>query len=195
MKKLITICAVLAMILAVSSPALATSVALVPNTLNVTPGSTVDVSVYMSDSPGITITAISAVILYDPAVFTYVDPSVVKGAFLTPEWDLLAGNPSGQLRVSGIIWDSPFSAQVPAGNGTLFTFTLQANAGASLGASSLSWGFPYAGEGEPVGFMYGDAEWNDVLLPSSGASINVIPEPATMSLLSIGALGLLRRKK
>ena len=186
------------MVFAVSSPALASfSVSLVPDTLNIAPGSTVNVSVNMSDSPGFTMTAISAVILYDPAVFTYVDPSVVKGAFLTPAWDLWTGTEiAGQLRVGGMIWDEPFSAQVPAGAGTLFTFTLLANTNAPLGASALNWGD--AGNG--VGFDYGDANFQDVLVPSSGASINVnvapVPIPAAVWLLGSGLLGLvgLRRK-
>jgi hypothetical protein len=187
MKKLITICSVLGMVLSVSSPALATMVALVPNTPSVTPGSTVIVSVNMSDSPGITMMAMSEIIFYDPAVFTYVDPSVVQGAFLTPGWDFLAAaSTPGELRVG-----SYSGGAVAVGAGTVFTFTLLANADAPLGLSLLNWGNgSFLGDG----FGYGDAEWNDVLLPSSGASINIVPEPATMLLLGLGAV-LLRKKK
>ena len=167
-------------VVCIAATAQATLVSLVPNTLNVAPGSTVNVSVDMSDSPGFTMTAISAVILYDPTFFTYVDPSVVQGALIVNSgWDLLAaaGTP-GELRVAGMIWNPPFSAQVAAGAGTFFTFTLRANADAPLGPSALTWGNAGAG----IGFDYGDADFQDVLLPSSGASINVapVPEPATM---------------
>jgi hypothetical protein len=188
MRKVLTVCAVLGMVLAVSSPALATTVALVPDMLDVTPGSTVVVSVNMSDSPGITMTAMSEIIFYDPAVFTYVDPSVVQGAFLTPVWDFLAAATTpGELRVGSFS-----GGAVAAGAGTVFTFTLLANADAPLGPSALSWGNgSFLGDG----FGYGDAEWNDVLLPSSGASINVTPEPATICLLSLGVLGLLRKRR
>ena len=201
MKKLIIICAVVsALILAVSSPALAEfSVALVPDTLNVTTGSPVTVSVNMSDSPGFTMTAISAVILYDPTVFTYMDP-VVQGAFLNDNWAPMgaassAGAGMMQLRVTAIDW-TDFSGEVlAAGNGTLFTFTLQVNAGAPLGPSALSWGDASGSGNGPVGFCYGDADFQDVVLPSSGASINVTPEPATVCLLGLGALSLIRKKR
>jgi hypothetical protein len=191
MKKLITICAVVVMVLAVSLPALATTVALVPSTLNVAQGSPVTVSVNMSDSPGFTMTAISAVILYDPAVFTYVDP-VAQGAFLTHGWAPMgaAGTP-GELRVAAIDWTDYNGELLAAGAGTLFTFTLLANTDAPPGLSALSWGD--AGNG--VGFDYGDADFQDIILPSFGASINVTPEPATICLLGLGALSLIRRKK
>ena len=77
------------------SQAADTSVTLVPDSLNVAPGSEVKVSVYMSIvPPGITMTAISARILYDPSVFTYDDTQVViKGDLLTHNWDLFGGTP------------------------------------------------------------------------------------------------------
>ena len=90
----------------IAATAQATFVFLVPDTLNVAPGSTVNVSVNMSvDSPGFDMAAISAAILYDPAVFTYVDP-VVQGAFLQHDWSGglplgAAANP-GELRIGGI---------------------------------------------------------------------------------------------
>jgi hypothetical protein len=185
----------------IAATAQATFVTLVPDALNAAPGSTVTVSVNMSDSPGFTMTAISAVILYDPNVFTYVDPSMVAGVVM-PGWDLFAaaGTP-GELRVGSFS-----GGAVPAGNGTLFTFTLLANSGAPLGLSALSWGYADGGSGVD-GFDYGDADWNDVVLPSYGASINVsavsaVPEPTTMIagallLLPFGAstLRVLRKRQ
>jgi hypothetical protein len=162
----------------------ATYVTLEPSTLNVAPGAPVNVSVNMYESSGFTMTAISEIINYDPAVFTYVDP-VVQGAFLTPVWDLqAAATIPGELRIASFSGGS-----VPVGDGTLFSFTLLANAGAPLGSSALSWGNgSFLGDG----FGYGDTEWNDVLLPSSGASINVsaVPIPAAVWLLGTGLVGL-----
>jgi hypothetical protein len=157
------------------------TVSLDPATLNVAPGSTVNVSVDLSDSPGLTMTAMNAIILYDPNVFTYVDPSVALGNLtVSSGWDLLANATSGQLIVGAMDWTPPYG-QVAAGAGTLFTFTLLANAGAPLGPSALTWG-DASGGGGGAGFDYGDADFNDVVLPSSGASINVtlVPEPTTM---------------
>jgi hypothetical protein len=161
-------------------------VSLVPDTLNVAPGSTVNVSVDLSYWPGFTMTAISTDIVYDENVFTYVDPSVVQGAFLTHNWDLL-GAQTATLRVGG--FDSDGGEALATGSGTLFTFTLQVNAGALPGAYALNWG--NAGNG--VGFDYGDADFQDVLLPSSDVSINVVPvpEPGTFALMVCGLTGLL----
>jgi hypothetical protein len=177
-------------------------VSLVPDTQNAAPGQMVNVSVDLSGSPGFTMNAISAVILYDPTVFTYVDPSVAQGGLIIDNgWDLMAaaGTP-GELRVAGMVWSPPFGSQIAAGSGTVFTFTLLVNANSPLGLSALSWG--NAGNG--VGFDYGDADWNDVVLPSYGASINVapVPEPTTMIagallLLPFGAstLRILRKRQ
>jgi hypothetical protein len=185
------------------------TVSLVPDTLNVAPGSTVNVSVNLSGSEGFTMTAISAVILYDPKVFTYVDQSAAQGGFLRDDWTgdptwpianaLLAGDQM-QLRVGMIDWTDFNGEALVAGNGTLFTFTLLANANAPLGLSALSWGD--AGNG--VGFDYGDAGFQDVILPSSGVTINIstVPEPTTMIagallLLPFGAstLRILRKRQ
>ena len=155
------------------------SVSLVPSTPNVAPGSTVKVSVDISDSPAFIMTAISAVILYDPSVFTYVDPSVVRGAFLTDNWGFLAAaSTPGKLRV-GAFDNTDFNGEgLATGSGTLFTFTLLANADAPLGPSALNWGD--AGNG--VGFDYGDADWLDVVPPSYGTSINVgVPTAITLA--------------
>lgn len=194
MKNLLIGLAVL-MVLTVSSPALASfSISLVPNTLNVAPGSTVNVSVNMAESPDFTMTAFSAVILYNPTVFTYVPSSVVQGAFLTHNWDPMgAATTAGELRVGAMDLTDFSGEYLAAGSGTLFTFTLQANANAPLGSSALSWGDANTGV---VGFDYGDADFQDVVLPSSGTSINVVPIPAAVWLLGSGLLGLvgLRRK-
>jgi hypothetical protein len=208
MKKLIVICAVLGMVWAVSSPVLATSVALVPNTLNVTPGSDVDISVYMDvSSPGITMAAISTNILYDKNVFTYDDASVVvKGDLLTHDW-MLYGAETDTLRVGGIIFEDPWYEELAAGSGILFTFTLQVKDNAPTGLSALTWGVYDGFDNATAGFDYGTPGPVDengyptlvdiILLDSemSGASINVIPEPATICLFGLGVLGLLRKKQ
>jgi hypothetical protein len=194
---------VLTMIALTSTSAQASlRVELVPSALNVAPGSTVDVSVDLFDSPGFTMTAISAVILYDPAVFTYVDPSVVQGGLLKDDWIGPSGWPIAtamsagslmQLRVGLIDWSGGFSGEVlTAGSGTLFTFTLQTNGNAILGPSWLTWG---DADGGVTGLDYGDADFNDVVLPSSDVSISVgsvVPEPATIvvwGLLGVAAAG------
>ena len=177
------------------------TISLVPDTLNVAPGSTVNVSVDLSGSSGFTMTAMNAVIFYDPAVFTYVDP-VVQGGFLEDDWSPMgAAVNAGTLIVGAIDWTDFSGEQLAAGDGTLFTFTLLANANAPLGPSALTWGDAGAG----IGFDIGDADFQDVLLPSSGASINVgtpVPEPTTMIagallLLPFGAstLRILRKSR
>ena len=175
--------AILAISLATAmSASAAMTVSLVPDTLNVAPGSTVNVSVDLSGSSGDTMTAMSAVILYDPTVFTYVDPSVVQGGFLKDDWSPMgaAGTP-GELRVGAIDWTDFSGEQLAAGDGTLFTFTLLVNANAPLGPSALSWGD--AGTGV-AGFDAGFFDvFTDVVLPLDGVSINVgtpVPEPTTM---------------
>jgi hypothetical protein len=186
MNRLMAICAVLGMVSAVSSPVMATTVALAPNMLNVAQGQTVTVSVDMYDSPGFAMTALSEIIFYDPSVFTYVDPSVVQGDFLTPAWDLQAAAAiPGEFRLGSFS-----GGAVLAGAGTVFTFTLQVNADAPLGSSALIWG---NGSFQGDGFGYTDADWNDAFLPSTGASINVTPEPMTLALLGLGGLMLRRR--
>ncbi|MFA5240582.1 MAG: cohesin domain-containing protein [Phycisphaerae bacterium] len=199
MKKFVAICAVMLTVWAVSSPALATTVTLVPSALNVTPGSTVDVSVYMTvNNPGITMMAISTNIEYDKNVFTYDDASsVVKGALLTHNWELYGNEyAEGKSRVGGIDWD--FGENLAAGSGMLFTFTLQVKADAPTGLSAITWGVYDGFDNATAGFDYGDENGYDIILldsEMSGASINVIPEPATMCLLGFGVLGLLRKKQ
>jgi hypothetical protein len=197
---IILIVTVSAMILAISSPALATTVALVPNTLNVVPGSTVDVSVYMTVSdPGITMSAISTNILYDKNVFSFDDESIVsKGALLTHDW-WLYGAETANLRVGGIdVNPDPWYEDIAAGSGMLFTFTLQVKADAPVGLTDLTWGVYDGFDNATAGFDYGDMDFVDVILDSSdtiGASINIVPEPATIGLLTLGSLALIRRKR
>jgi len=175
-------------VLAVAAPVFAgpVSVSMVPNALDVAPGSNVNVSINMVVESPFTMTAMSEIIFYDPAVFTYVDSSVVQGAFLTGTWDFLAAaSVPGELRIASFS-----GGTVAAGTGTLFTFTLLANATAPLGPSALSWGNgSFLGDG----FGYGDEGWVDVLVPSTGTSINVgtVPDPgSSLLLLGIGLVGL-----
>ncbi len=211
MRKLIAVCAVVTMVLAVSSPALATTVALVPSMLDVTPGSTVNVSVYMTVDPGITMATINTNIVYDKNVFTYDELSgVTQGALLAHTWDL-SGGESASLRVGGIdlngfydplsppdplpLWYEDIAAE---SSGMLFTFTLKVKEDAPTGLSSLAWGVYVGGDNATAGFDYGDKDFFDVILldsEMSGASINVVPEPATICMLGLGALGLLRKRK
>jgi hypothetical protein len=191
-----------------------TSVALVPNALNVTRGSTVDVSVDMNLPAGITMTAISTRILFDSSVFTYDDPwPVTQGGLLTHTWDLWGGNPTdGELRVGGI--DLDFGESLAAGSGTLFTFTLKVKDNATWGASGLTWASYDGHDNALAGFDYGDAFvfdgefWtcNDVLLLDDnmhGTSINVVPEvsevpePSSIIVLlcGLGSLLAFRRRR
>ena len=157
-----------------------TSVTLVPATQAVCQGSTVDVSVDMSDSPGITMTAINAVILYDPTVFTYVDPSVVQGAFLTGDWDFLAAaDTPGELRVGAMIWDPPFSEDCSGGGWNVVHLHSAGECRCAPGTFRAELGVATAAQ-VGVGFDYGDADWNDVVLPSSGASITISSTPSTL---------------
>ena len=164
-------------------PIPAATVALVPNALHVAPGSTVTVSVNMTvNDPCITMVAISAIILYDPNVFTYdANSGVVKGGLLTHFWDLSAGSPAeGELRVGGIdlgIYPEYFET-LAAGSGKLFTFSLKAKEDAPTGPSALTFDPYVGGDNAKAGFDYGDKDFLDVILPleaMSGASINVCP--------------------
>ena len=143
--------------------------------------------------------AISAILFYDENVFTFEDTSVVaQGGLLTHTWDLSGGGPApGELRIGGIIWEDPFYDDIAAGSGTLFTFTLKVNEDAPIGLSPLTWGVYNGYDNATAGFDYGDKDFVDVILQGSdtiGTSINVVPEPATIGLLGLGALLLLRKK-
>jgi formylglycine-generating enzyme len=173
-----------------------TSVTLVPERLNVTRGSSVTVSVDMTVlPPGITMAAISTNILYDPKVFTFDEMSVVvQGGLLSHTWSLYGGtSPLGDLidlRVGGIIFEEPWFDDLAAGSGTLLTFTLKVKETAPQGPSALTWGV-YDGNNATAGFDYGDADFNDVVLPESAlanASITVVGEiPTAITLASFQA--------
>jgi hypothetical protein len=182
---IIAVASVVLMVLVLSLPALAGTISLVPSSSNVAPGGTVDVSVVLSGSTGFTMTAMNAVIYFDPLAFTYMDLSVVQGAFLTDDWSPMgAATTPGELRVGAIDWTNPSGELLASGSGTLFTFKLLANG--PLGLSSLTWGDAGGGTN---GFDYGDADFNDIVLTSSGTSINVantVPEPSLLLLLGFG---------
>jgi hypothetical protein len=188
---------------------LGTSVAITPNTLNVTRGSTVHVSVDVALPADTTMSAISTRIFYDASVFSYDDAWVVtKGSLLTHDWSLFGGTPAaGELRVGGIQWHEPWAEALASGTGRLFSFDLKVRDDAALGSSALAWGPEWDGADNALaGFDYGDANYEDCVLRNEnmhGAAINVasdVPEPGTtVLLLSVGMIGLgirrLRRKK
>ena len=67
--------------------------------------------------------------------------------------------------IGGIDWtDMSNGEHLAAGTGTMFTFTLLANAGAPLGSSELSWGDTSGSGNGPLGFDYGDPAGGDVVL-------------------------------
>ncbi len=189
MNKLISICAALILILTVSSAALATTAALVPPAQNAAPGDTVTVSVYMTITEPITMSAISTEIIYDTDAFAY--NGLVKGALLTANWDL-SGNENPPLRIGGFLWEDPFMESFEPGEGIVFSFDLKVNENAPVGSYNLTWGIVDGGTGQGAGFDYGDENFADVVVPSFGATIHIVPEPATMILLGFG--GLLLRK-
>jgi hypothetical protein len=170
------------------------SVILVPEKLSVPRGSTVGVSVDMTLLSPITLAAISTNILFDTSVFTYdVSPALAKGSFLTHDWDLYGNEfAAGHARVGGIDMNmDPWYESLAAGTGRLFTFTLKVKNDAPLGPSTLTWGVYDGGDNATAGFDYGDADFNDILLPESalsGASINVVEEiPTAITLASFDA--------
>ncbi|MCX5805883.1 MAG: hypothetical protein NT010_07435 [Proteobacteria bacterium] len=183
------------------------SVALIPNTFNVAPGSTVDISVYMTNPLDINITmaAISTNIIYNSNVFAFDDESVVsKGDLLTHAWSLSGGTYApGHLRVGGIDLKTfepnanPWYESLAAGSGgSLFTFTLNVKADAPTGLSMLTWGVYDGGDNATAGFDYGDSGFNDVIVYStSDASVNVVPIPPTVWLLGSSLVGLVGFRK
>jgi hypothetical protein len=205
MKPVMTICAVATvMILGISSPAKAdlVSVFLVPHTLSVTPGSTVDVSVYMDVLSPITMAAISTNIVYDRNVFAYDDASVVaKGTLLSHDW-WLGGGETATLRVGGIDMNPyplPYFEDIATGSGTLFTFTLKVKDDAPTGLSAITWGVYDGHNNATAGFDYGDSDFVDVILldsQMSGASIDVIPAPGAvvLGMMGLGLIGWVKRR-
>ena len=195
MKKLVTILMLALLVV----PAMAVpTVTLVPSSVNAVQGDTVTVSVNISGvSDPFDVIAISAVILYDPSVFTYAD-NLVKGDLLTSNW--MSGNAipgSSQLRFGGFTWPG----EDITGDGTFFTFDLLVKSDAAFGLSNLTWGYADGGSGID-GFDYGDSDWGAFVLPSVGASINiqggsVVPVPGAILLGGIGAglVGWMRRRK
>jgi hypothetical protein len=167
------------------------SVILVPEKLNVPQGSTVGVSVDMTLLSPITLAAISTNILFDTSVFTYdASPALAKGSLLTHDWDLYGNEfAAGHARVGGIDMNmDPWYESLAAGTGRLFTFTLKVKNDAPLGPSPLSWGVYDGSDNATAGFDYGDAGFNDVILPESaltGASINVMAASAIWDVATV----------
>ena len=133
------------------------SVKLVPNTLNVAPGSTVDVSVKMDVSIGFDMGALSIIILYDSNVFTYVGTNC-GNLFTCDNLGFNVQN-AGEFR-AGAFW-LPGEVHLAAGaSGALFTITLQAKTDAAIGPSVLTFDTT-AGNNEiadgdfyPRGYLY-----------------------------------------
>jgi formylglycine-generating enzyme len=170
------------------------SVTLVPERLNVTRGSSVGVSVDITLLSPITLAAISTNILYDTSVFIYdTSSAVTKGGLLTHDWDLYGNEfAAGHSRVGGIdLNPDPWYESLATGTGTLLTFTLKVKETAPFGPSALTWGVYDGNDNGTAGFDYGDADFNDVILPESalsGASITVIAEiPTAITLASFEA--------
>jgi hypothetical protein len=196
MKRLMVVLCVAVVVGLESAATQAAIVTLVPNNLIVAPGGTVNVSVYLdmtdNDPASIDMSAISTDFVYDKSVFTYDKVAdVTQGDLLTLDWGFLAGDDT-HLRVGGYLNNYPPYYENLAQSGTLFTFNLNVANDVPTGSYELAWGD--AGNG--VGFDYRDENYNDVVLPSFGVTINVgsevsIPEPTTFIIWSLlGSLGL-----
>lgn len=196
---------VFSLILALPQYAGAVTISLVPDALTVSPGQQFNVDLVLNNPGNEGLVAIGIWLKYDKDLLNVIDTdtgnwvtagvNISDGPYHTP-FDL-PGDPGmfdnandagtdGEIR-----WDarrsfSDFTNISPSGTFGRITFQAESN----LGSSALA--FYGAGTGGYPDTYVMNVDAEEILSGTSGADISVIPEPATLTLMGAGLIGLFR---